>query len=404
MKKRYGCLLLILVLLTGLTGALAGPDLTLRDASSRSGLWAEAYSRILTERAEGVRAYQTHVLDDTYSTVCRPVGLVDLTRDGVPELLFLELVHETEYGFDVGRLWIYTADRSGVYCALTLQPEIDDMLYSRFCLADDGTLTVHFSDCEMGWIMRFRQDLSGHYTAETTLIEQADFSGEGPDLYFLNDKKITAKKYRSLTAEIRAGEGTEIGSLMVDDGGYGFTHTLDEALEYLSSDEALGARQPGSPDAGRFPELSFFRGSFTAGQRFEVYSAPSARSWLGANGKAAITSGSEIFVAGTDGGWVLILYELNSGVVRAGYVDSRKISGDYASGEALSFSQTRMTLTANAVMTDDPVRQKGTIGKLKKGTEVTCLAGFRGWIYVEAKVSGKTARGFIAPSALGLDD
>ena len=82
MKKRYGCLLLILVLLTGLTGALAGPDLTLRDASSRSGLWAEAYSRILTERAEGVRAYQTHVLDDTYSTVCRPVGLVDLTRDG----------------------------------------------------------------------------------------------------------------------------------------------------------------------------------------------------------------------------------------------------------------------------------------------------------------------------------
>ena len=107
MKKRYGCLLLILILLTGLTGALAGPDLTLRDTSSRSGLWAEAYSRILTERAEGVRAYQAHVLDDTYSTVCRPVGLVDLTRDGVPELLFLELV---EYCISIhtnGRIAIF---------------------------------------------------------------------------------------------------------------------------------------------------------------------------------------------------------------------------------------------------------------------------------------------------------
>jgi hypothetical protein len=40
---------------------------------------------------------------------------------------------------------------------------------------------------------------------------------------------------------------------------------------------------------------------------------------------------------------------------------------------------------------------------LKKGTKVICLAEFRGWIYVEAKVSGKTARGFISPSCLDLE-
>ena len=31
------------------------------------------------------------------------------------------------------------------------------------------------------------------------------------------------------------------------------------------------------------------------------------------------------------------------------------------------------------------------------------LAEYEGWIYVEAKVSGKTARGFLPPSALGLE-
>ncbi len=62
-----------------------------------------------------------------------------------------------------------------------------------------------------------------------------------------------------------------------------------------------------------------------------------------------------------------------------------------------------MKLVKSTVMTDDPIRQKTTISKLKKGATVTCLAEYRGWIYVEAKVSGKTARGFIAPSSLGLE-
>ena len=101
---------------------------------------------------------------------------------------------------------------------------------------------------------------------------------------------------------------------------------------------------------------------------------------------------------------ILILYELGNGVIRVGYIDSAKISGQYSSGDALSFAGTEMTLTENTVMTDDPIRQAGTIGKLKKGTKVNCLAEYQGWIYVEARISGKTARGFIAPSSLGLGE
>lgn len=408
MKKRIYCLALIIFLLAGLTGACAEPDLTLQDRKVYPGSWADAYTEILTDRAEDIRAYQDYVIEITSSSVCRPVQLTDLTSDGVPELMLLELFHETEYGFNVGRLRIYTSDWKGVHCVLTLQPETDDMMFSSFFLAKDGLLTIHFSDTERGWIMQFRQNPDGSYAAETTLIAEEDFSGEGPDTYYRNGKKISEKKYLSMTRQIEAGEGAEICSMQEKDGGYGFAYTLDEALEILSSGEKRSelwpeADQPRFQNTGLFPELTFLPGAFTPGQRFDVYSAPSDRSWRGAKGKAAITSGSPIFVAGTEDGWILILYELESGVIRAGYIDSRKISGEYTSGDALSFSRTEAALASAAVMTDDPIRQKETVARLKKGTKVTCLAEYRGWIYVEAKVSGKTARGFIAPSCIGID-
>ena len=409
MKRWASVCIMMVSLLVCLSGAQADPNLSLQDASMRSGSWPEVYTEILKERSADIQAYQDHVLSVTSIPVCHPVALLDMTGDGIPELLFLDLVDDTEYGFKVGRFWVYTTDGSGVHCVLTLQPEIDDLLYSRYYLAENGVLTVHFSDCEMGWILQLRPDLNMHYEAENTLIEQADFSGEGPDTYFRNGKKISAKQFRSLTEEIRKGQGLEIGSLMVDDGGSGFAFTLAEALDALASgnvpqlqpDAGSGAGNTVSPTGG-LPELSFFEGSFTPGEKFEVYSAPSARSWRGAKGKASVTSGSEILVAGIEEGWILILYELDSGVTRVGYIDSRKIKGSYTSGDALSFPRRQMTLAESAEMTDDPIRQKTAIGKLKKGTKVTCLAGYRGFVYVEAKVSGKTARGFIVPSSLGL--
>ena len=250
MKKRIGCLLLVLLLMTCLTTACADPDLTLQDPSVRSGSWTEAYLQILKERSEGIQAYQDYVISITYTYVCRAVGLTDLTGDGVPELLFLDLVEDTEYGFKVGRLWIYTPDRQGVHCALTLQPEIDDLLYSRYYLADNGLLTVYLSDCEAGWILQLRSDRNGHYEAVTTITDQEDFSGEGPDYYYQNGKKISAGKYKSLKSKIQKGQGSLIGSLQVDEGGYGLTYTLAEALEFLASgkaDKASGANgQPAS--------------------------------------------------------------------------------------------------------------------------------------------------------------
>ena len=397
MAGRICCLLLMLFLLAGLVCALADPAVASQDASLYPGVWAEAYAGILEGRAGSIRAYQEYVTGITSIPVCRPVGLQDLTGDGVPELLFLDLFHETEYGFDVGRFWIYSPGPAGVRCVLTLQPEIDDLLYSSLYLAEDGLLTVHLSDTERSWVLRLRRDGSGVYAAETTLMAQEDFSGEGPDEYFRNGKKISAKQFQSLKEQVLADEGILIGSLQVEEGGSGLAWTLEEALDLLSS-----GNLPASPDDS-LPALSFSRGTFTPGQKFAVYSAPSAKSWRGAKGKAAITSGSEILVAGTDGGWILILYELDSGVTRVGYINPETIHGEYTAGEPLRFSGERRTLKEKTEITDDPLRRKTTMGKLKKGTSVLCLAEYQGMIYVETKLGGKNARGFIPSSALEPD-
>ena len=412
MKKGFSVILALIFLVLCVGGAGADPDLTLQDTSVRPEPWAEAYSQVLKEHSDGIRAYRDYVAEVTYLSDCKPAGLTDLTGDGVPELIFLDLLNDTEYGFKVGRLWIYTRDGAGVHCMLSLQPEIDDLLYSSVYLGEDGLLTLYFSDSEMGWKMQLQPGRDGVYKAKTILAEQEDFSGEGPDSYYLNGKKISAKDYRSAVKRIQAGQGTLIGSLQVDDGGSGFTLSLEEALQELASGEISGApevsgksgaAQSGSSSGEQLPELVFTRGTFEPGQKFAVYSAPSSRSWRGARGKASITSGSEIFTAGVTDGWMLIRYELENGVNRVGYINTEKISGDYTDGGVLSLAHDERVLTANTEMTDDPVHQASAIGKLKKGTKVICLAEYQGWIYAEAKVSGKTARGFISPSGLGLD-
>ncbi len=233
MKKRLSGFLVLMMLLLCMGSAGADPDWTLQDTAVRPEPWKEAYVRILEERSEGIQAYQDYVAEVTYLADCKPVGLNDLTGDNIPELIFLDLMQESEYGFRVGRLWIYTSDKTGVHCMLSLQPEIDDLLYSDVYLGKGGLLTLYFNDCEMGWKVQLQRGRNGVYKTKTILTSQEDFSGEGPDSYYQNGKKISAKTYRSAVKRMQAAQGTLIGSLQVDNEGSGFTLTLEEALEEL---------------------------------------------------------------------------------------------------------------------------------------------------------------------------
>lgn len=112
------------------------------------------------------------------------------------------------------------------------------------------------------------------------------------------------------------------------------------------------------------------------GQNLPVYSAPSRNSWRGANGKASVGTNGAIYSAGWENGWLLVMYETNSGSVRVGYVSGDDIRGGVPMDTSLTFSYTTATLNAGTALTDDPAMRKTTIAQLRAGTQVTYLTSF----------------------------
>ncbi len=137
-----------------------------------------------------------------------------------------------------------------------------------------------------------------------------------------------------------------------------------------------------------------------------VYSAPSSRSWRGANGKAETSTNGAIYAAGIENGWLLLMYETNSGSVRVGYVDTAKIKGSLPISTQLLFSYDPATVMETCVLTDDPARTGSAIATLRPGASVTYLTRFynhSAWDYVEVTVNGQVARGFIRAGSLEID-
>ena len=136
-----------------------------------------------------------------------------------------------------------------------------------------------------------------------------------------------------------------------------------------------------------------------------VYSAPSVYAWRGANGLAECSSNGCIYAAGYESGWLLIMYETNGGSVRVGYVDTAKVTSRAPMNRQLFFDYTSAKVTRKCVLTDDPARTNTAITTLQPGATVTYLTRFYSstvWDYVEVKVSGKTARGFVPAGCLDV--
>ena len=141
------------------------------------------------------------------------------------------------------------------------------------------------------------------------------------------------------------------------------------------------------------------------GQNLPVYSAPSRNSWRGANGKASVGTNGAIYSAGWENGWLLVMYETNSGSVRVGYVSGDDIRGGVPMDTSLTFSYATATLNAGTALTDDPAMRKTTIAQLRVGTLVTYLTCFfnkSAWDYIETTVDGQTTRGFVPAGCLTI--
>lgn len=143
-----------------------------------------------------------------------------------------------------------------------------------------------------------------------------------------------------------------------------------------------------------------------SGQNLPVYSAPANSSWRGANGKASVSTNGAIYAAGWESGWLLVMYETNNGSVRVGYVNAGSIRGGVPMDDYLTFSYDSASVLQRCTLTDDPARTGTAITTLQAGTEVTWLTRFynhSAWDYVEVRVNGMVARGFIPAGSLDIN-
>ena len=144
------------------------------------------------------------------------------------------------------------------------------------------------------------------------------------------------------------------------------------------------------------------------GQLLPVYSAPTEASWRGADGKAALSTNGAPYAAGWDGAWLLVMYEVGNGkettAMRTGYVRAGR--ENLPELPDLIFSRQTTSVSADCILTDDPVMQRNVMRALKAGETIVYLTTFYGdssaWDYVETTVNGQVARGFVPSGMLTL--
>ena len=146
--------------------------------------------------------------------------------------------------------------------------------------------------------------------------------------------------------------------------------------------------------------------AMTSGQKLDVYSGPGTGYVRGANGKARLSTNGSVYVYGWENGWLLILYRINSGSARIGYVNGSQMKGSvYA--DTLRFSYTAAPVLYSCSITDDPTVANTPLAQLSQGAQVTFLCWMQNntaWAYVEANTASGLVRGCIPADAIDLDE
>ena len=144
--------------------------------------------------------------------------------------------------------------------------------------------------------------------------------------------------------------------------------------------------------------------SLTPGQKLNVYSGPGTNYVRGANGKARVSTNGSVYVYGWENGWLLLLYRINSGGGRIGYVNGSDMK-DSVPADTLSFSYQTTNVLFDCPVTDDPLMTAAPLITLPAGAQVTFLCWMQNdssWAYVEANTANGPARGCIPADAIDI--
>lgn len=128
-----------------------------------------------------------------------------------------------------------------------------------------------------------------------------------------------------------------------------------------------------------------------------VYAAPSEKAWRGAKGKAAVGLSAPFtrLASVTENGehWWLIEYDVSFSEKRIGYIQK---PADVGVSSGVWFEEQAVSLADGTAMTDDPHAGRRAIATLGTDTQATSLGYVDAfWCYVQTKIDGKTARGFV---------
>ena len=101
----------------------------------------------------------------------------------------------------------------------------------------------------------------------------------------------------------------------------------------------------------------------------------------------------------------MIAQVINGVAILIGALIGNKVRGGVPVDKSLHFAYDPATVAESCTLTDDPARTGTAIATLKAGTQVTYLTRFynrSAWDYVEVKVGGDVARGFVRAGSLNI--
>ena len=274
--KRIIAVLLAAVLLCG-TAAFAGETDSywatggwIKDQQTYSGSWQQAYRQILNNHSGAIHTYQYRTLQNYSPTLvqvlCKPVAIMDVTADGIPELIFMEAV-KAPNGNLRGDLYIYSSNGSSAKCVLYV-PGITRIGYDDIGLgfdiyltsANGGTLAVEYYEYEWPWVLQLTRNALGSYTALNVLRAEYDASGEGSDRYYRNGMQVSVNDYDYTLQAMRNGM-TMIISTYYSAGGssYGFAMDWESAVNMLGGSAGPTAAPATAKPAGTIYGLTINR-------------------------------------------------------------------------------------------------------------------------------------------------
>ena len=267
--KRLTAVFLAVMMLFGATALAYEPDSyvatggMIPDVTTYTGTWQHAYLQILNNHSGAIHAYQNIALEyyPDYATSpvfipFKPISLLDITSDGVPELIFAEAVGG-EYE-DLGNLYIYSWNGSSVRCALfvpalmRLGANDVDLGYKIYTSSDaNGTLVFEYHEYDTVVVLQMARNALNQFYLLNYMTEDYDNSTD-KGTYVLNGAASTYKKYSAALKKMQKGKKIAITDYIASDySRYGFTLDWESAVATLNGTSTVTPE----PKTGKSGEL-----------------------------------------------------------------------------------------------------------------------------------------------------